>query len=184
MPINNYKLELLKMLSRNFKVNLNGMKLISICLIILYVFIAPNLALAKDSESDAGKIIQYCALKRFTMKPLKDRPVYSVKDFGAKGDGKTNDTQALQKALDDTPSGAVLEFPEGVYLYDTSLKLSKNGTILMGKGGILKATNSDNQTLEITGYKSAVVDMIFHGTGDKRTGKPQKFGSKAVGTRF
>ncbi len=44
----------------------------------------------------------------------------SVRDFGAVGDGKTDDTAALRRALAALPGpGAVLYFPPGHYLTDT-----------------------------------------------------------------
>ena len=39
----------------------------------------------------------------------------NVKDFGAKGDGQTDDTAAIQRAVLLLPSGGRLVFPEGVY---------------------------------------------------------------------
>ena len=44
--------------------------------------------------------------------------LYNVRDYGAKGDGKTMDTVALQKALDTCAAagGGVVSLPEGVYL--------------------------------------------------------------------
>lgn len=39
----------------------------------------------------------------------------NVKDFGAKGDGATDDTDAIQEALDSLSSGEILYFPPGTY---------------------------------------------------------------------
>ena len=39
-------------------------------------------------------------------------PAASVRDFGAKGDGRTDDTAAIQKAVNETPDGTVV-FPRG-----------------------------------------------------------------------
>ena len=50
---------------------------------------------------------------------MKEYP-FAVRDFGAKGDGKTDDTAAIQKALD--AAGEVQEtvfVPAGVYLSST-----------------------------------------------------------------
>lgn len=42
----------------------------------------------------------------------------SVKDFGAKGDGKTDDRKAIQAAVDavNKAGGGIVNFPEGIYL--------------------------------------------------------------------
>lgn len=42
--------------------------------------------------------------------------VVNVMDFGAKGDGTTNDTQAIQAAIDSAGNAKVLLFPTGTYL--------------------------------------------------------------------
>ena len=45
--------------------------------------------------------------------------LYSVRDFGAKGDGKTDDTAAFQKALDAAgqAGGGVVYAPRGNYFF-------------------------------------------------------------------
>src|SRR5215470_5162615 len=56
--------------------------------------------------------------------------VYNVMDFGAKGDGKTPDSEAIQKALD--AAGAVsgtVYFPSGRYLCH-DLKVHRHTTVL------------------------------------------------------
>lgn len=58
---------------------------------------------------------------------LKLQESISVKDFGATGDGVTNDTAAVQAAIDAVlPTGKALFFPAGVYLC-TNLQLVLNG---------------------------------------------------------
>lgn len=61
----------------------------------------------------------------------------NVADFGAVGDGVTNDTRAVQSAIDCLPRGARLYFPQGNYLVapltlksDITLHLSKDACIL------------------------------------------------------
>lgn len=63
---------------------------------------------------------------------------FDVREFGAKGDGKTLDTLAIQRALDAAEGrGGVVIVPEGVYLTkqvqlrsDTMLWLDKNAVLL------------------------------------------------------
>ena len=58
----------------------------------------------------------------------------SVKDFGAVGDGVTNDTAAVQAAIDEAgrSGGGLVTLPSGVYLVDP-LAL-RTGVALVGDG--------------------------------------------------
>lgn len=49
---------------------------------------------------------------------VKLSSLYSVKAYGAKGDGVTDDTAAIQLAIDSIPVGSTLYFPVGDYLLD------------------------------------------------------------------
>lgn len=57
----------------------------------------------------------------------------NVKRFGAKGDGKTDDTDAFKKAIEVTDRGAIL-IPEGTYLLSDILWIKKSGIVLRGEG--------------------------------------------------
>ena len=59
----------------------------------------------------------------------------SVKDFGAVGDGVTDDTQAIQDAIDylDSVDGGTLEFPKGTYGITGTIFVKSNIT-LYGQG--------------------------------------------------
>ena len=57
----------------------------------------------------------------------------SVKDFGAKGDGTTDDTAAIQAALNTSGSGSTIFFPTGTYYINGTLT-KKTGQILQGTG--------------------------------------------------
>jgi Pectate lyase superfamily protein len=43
----------------------------------------------------------------------------NVKDFGAKGDGMTDDTQAIQRAINSLGAGGIVRVPAGTYLLDS-----------------------------------------------------------------
>src|SRR5213078_3627417 len=64
---------------------------------------------------------------RLTVKPaiVWDGPTVNVKNFGAKGDGVTDDTAAIRKAFEAvrmTPN-ATIYFPRGTYLVTESMYL-------------------------------------------------------------
>lgn len=57
----------------------------------------------------------------------------SVKDFGAKGDGQTDDTAAFLKALAEVKSGAI-EVPPGRYRITGLLEITRPNVVLRGAG--------------------------------------------------
>ena len=61
----------------------------------------------------------------------------NVKDYGAKGDGITLDTEAFQKAID---AGGMVYVPEGEYIVGT-LYLKSNGGLHLATGSVLKGSH-------------------------------------------
>ena len=55
----------------------------------------------------------------------------SIKDYGAVGDGTTDDWQAIQNAIDE---GGVVAVPPGEYAISQTLVISENGVTLSGSG--------------------------------------------------
>lgn len=73
-----------------------------------------------------------------------DPEAKSVKDFGAKGDGTTDDTSAIQATID---AGSNVYFPEGTYIISTPLTLKSGGSYTgAGWNTIIKQKNGVNQT--------------------------------------
>lgn len=60
-------------------------------------------------------------------------PGKSVKDFGAKGDGVSDDTQAFLTALEAVKRG-VIEVPPGRYVITNLLEITQAGVVLRGAG--------------------------------------------------
>jgi chitodextrinase len=67
--------------------------------------------------------------------PIKTAPIVNVKNFGARGDGITDDTTAIQNAIDSMTSGGTLEFPTGTYKMSNYIKVNHAGIKLWGYGG-------------------------------------------------
>jgi len=67
--------------------------------------------------------------------------IFDVREFGATGDGKTLDTEAIQKALDECgkAGGGTVRFPAGTYL-SKPIMLRTQTTVQLDEGAILKAT--------------------------------------------
>ena len=67
-------------------------------------------------------------------KPLPERaPDVSVKDYGAVGDGTTDDSAAIQKAIDENP-GKTIALPGGRYRLSDVVNIKSSGTVLQGEG--------------------------------------------------
>lgn len=60
--------------------------------------------------------------------------VVSVKDFGAVGDGTTDDSTAIQTANDALSAGGTLYFPRGSYKITTTLYMKRSGMRWVGDG--------------------------------------------------
>lgn len=75
-------------------------------------------------------------------KPIPTYPVkYNVRDYGAKGDGKADDTSAFQKALDAaqkeaarTGQGVALLAPAGRYKITKTITITQSNVVLRGAG--------------------------------------------------
>ncbi len=74
-------------------------------------------------------------------KGVEKKPVFSVREFGAKGDGKTLDTKAIQKAFDECEKagGGTVRLPKGIYLSGAVWMKSKT-TLVIEKGAILEGS--------------------------------------------
>jgi hypothetical protein len=88
-----------------------------------------------------------------------------VKNFGAKGDGATNDTDAIQAAIDFAELlGATITFPYGTYLVDT-LRIQSNIELLGDKGATLKQRPYTGNLINLSGTSKSVAirNLSFDG---------------------
>lgn len=97
--------------------------------------------------------------------------VYNVLQYGAKGDGRTNDAFAIQHAVDDCykNGGGRVVLPSGRTYYSDSVQLKANVDLHIQKGATLKATDN------IDGYirpNKLINDPKTALIGNPVTGKP------------
>ena len=71
---------------------------------------------------------QLPALTDATAVHKSDLPL-NVKDFGAKGDGATDDTTAIKAAIAACAPGKIVYFPAGTYMISSTLNLNRNQTL-------------------------------------------------------
>lgn len=80
--------------------------------------------------------------------PIKrsfESPVYNVTDFGAIGDGETNDQKAIQKAIDACKStGGTVLLEKGKFLTG-QIKLVSNMTLFIDSSAVLLGIQSDSE---------------------------------------
>ena len=98
----------------------------------------------------------------------KLRQYVSVKDFGAVGDGTTDDTTALQNAINAVASGGGVYFPAGVYKITSGLTISTNTIRLYGdaaylNGVTIKAGAASLDMLTVSSYGAFISNLVFQG---------------------
>jgi len=70
---------------------------------------------------------------------------YNVKNYGATGNGSTNDSAAIQKAIDAAAAagGGIVEFPSGSYKSANTIHLKSNITIQLDSGSTVIGSSAD-----------------------------------------
>jgi len=105
----------------------------------------------------------------------KMRDVVSVKDFGATGDGVTDDAAAIQAAVNAATANQTIYFPPGTYAVGASgiAVTNKTGVTLLGDGAIIRitaistlTTNLGVATIRLSGCtRSGIRGLEINGNG-------------------
>lgn len=89
--------------------------------------------------------------------PQITAPSHSIVEFGAKGDGVNDDTNAIQKAIDSFAEGGTILFPKGVYKCTRQIYANRANIQLWGYGGaVLYADNWDNQAVMLDAPNASI----------------------------
>lgn len=126
---------------------------------------------------DADKLDGYEATDFYLKSAYNSLKYFNVVDYGAEGDGSTNDAQAFIDALAAvvTAGGGTIYVPPGTYALDFSvlsatygLRLLTTGIEIRGAGrgqSILKNTSASTPMLTLSGLFQGVRDLKFDGNG-------------------
>lgn len=129
-----------------------------------------------------GWFIQYGSGAIYRTFQDKMRDAVSVKDFGAKGDGITDDTLSIQRAISSHPS---VKFPAGVYRITSELLINNRICHLYGAGVGVTIIYTDSPSAN-----GVVFDLNYQQGGGLQdmtisskslTGNPQNVGSSGIG---
>ncbi len=86
----------------------------------------------------------------------KLRDTFNVRDFGATGNGTTDDTVAIQNAIDSIPSsGGILFFPGGRYKVTSTLNIQNKCVSIQGVGSGQAESSTSGSFLVFTGIGSS-----------------------------
>ena len=117
--------------------------------------------------------------------------VVNVRDKGAKGDGRTDDTEAIQAAIDEVGgTGGTVLVPDGTYMVDAvkkkqRLSLKSDMTLKLAKDAVLKAIPNDSRKYAVLSISDVSDVTVVGGTleGD-RTEHKGKAGEAGMGIRI
>jgi parallel beta-helix repeat protein len=87
--------------------------------------------------SSPGRMLDVNGIARAQIQD-KGGQVYNVKAYGATGDGSTDDTSAIQSAIDAAGANNTVFFPKGTYIISSPLTVTNDYVTLAGQG--LKST--------------------------------------------
>ncbi|MBW4891053.1 glycoside hydrolase family 28 protein [Mucilaginibacter sp. HMF5004] len=125
------------------------------------------------AEDKAGKLSK--TGNKVVCKTKPEGKTFNILDFGAKGDGETKNTTAIQKAINACTPGGTVYIPNGTFL-SGAIYLKSNMTLYIAEGGTLKGSTDtlDYLPLQLNRFEGwelkTYASFITAGTLD-RSGK-------------
>jgi len=115
--------------------------------------------------------------------PARVPTALNVMDTGARADGKTDDTRAIQSAIDKMAStGGTVFLPDGTYLVDAlvGILIRDDMTLRLSDAAILKAIPNARDGYNIVRFEKVsnanLIGGILHGERDAHLGKSGEWG--------
>jgi len=114
--------------------------------------------LLKVSPLALGAAVGHVSLASAQTESHATQAMYSLRDFGVTGDGKTIDTPAINKAIEAVAAkgGGTLVFPAGTYMCFT-IHLKSHVDLYLSRGCTIQAEDSPEPG-ETTGYNGGTYD--------------------------
>ncbi|MDQ4023965.1 MAG: right-handed parallel beta-helix repeat-containing protein, partial [Actinomycetota bacterium] len=132
--------------------------------------LAPRIAAAQEGdpphEQDTTDVHGIADTARLV---VKGELMHNVKDFGAVGDGTTNDSDALRRAQE---QGGILFFPPGTYLVNAEVLAPRDGALWMGAGAarsvVKLAGGSNGYVIDLNARRDVEIrDLGIDGNRDE-----------------
>jgi hypothetical protein len=108
----------------------------------------------------------------FADAPPESTRIRNVRDYGAVADSATDDSPAIQRAIDDGGHGGTVFFPQGQYMIGAPLML-RNDTVLLayGRHTVLTSATPGHAIIWGNQVKRVFLDGIYiHGNKSQRDG--------------
>ncbi len=118
-----------------------------------------------DLRPDREYVLEVTGQETLRFKTAKETCAVNVKDFGAVGDGISDDTLSVQTAVNCLPEGGRLLFPEGVYSV-APINLKSHITIELSENAVLLGNTDTSRYPIIPGELSDIVngESVHFGT--------------------
>ena len=136
--------------------------------------------------------VSQCALPQNTFRPFLEElegrvlpSTVNVLNYGARGDGITDDTAAIQSAIAaQSSAGGTVYLPAGSYLLSTDLLLNAPNVILQGAGKtaskLLAPVSTTRNAITVSAADDAIQDLEIDGRYVLQTGPPHQARQSAV----
>jgi hypothetical protein len=123
---------------------------------------SPNCGVVVTASSTTFLASGAGAVSRTVQDKLGD--TVTVKDFGAKGDGVTDDTAAIQSAINSLTTGGIVVFPgnTATYCISDNLTITASHFTIEGPGQLKVCTNFSNVPTGYTSYPMSTVPAMIN----------------------